>query len=316
MASARVHLASADLKSARLVLSDAQRQSNRDPQRTIAVARLYQRAFAPELAIGVLEQLIAARPDVVGARLELAALLGRHNRFAEAQRQIDTVLEASPDNPSAMLLRGDIRMAQRKPAVAAGIYSRVLEIEPRPEVVVALARAKLAAGRDDEALRALEAWHAAHPQDVAVAAVLADHLRNRGDLERARMLYEELAQLLPDNAVIQNNLANLLLGSDFEGALIAAQRAYAIAPENPSVLDTLGWILVQVGELESGLARLREALARDQDSALIRFHLGIALQEYGSGQAARNQLERALELGLPVSQREQAESRLVLLPAS
>ena len=61
---------------------------------------------------------------------------------------------------------------------------------------------------------------------------------------------------------------------------------------------------------------VREALARDQDSALIRFHLGIALQEYGSGQAARNQLERALELGLPVSQREQAESRLVLLPAS
>ena len=315
MASARVHLANADAESARHVLSDAQRQSNRDPQRTIAVARLYQRAFAPELAIGVLEQLLAARPDAVEARLELATLLGRRNRLAEAERQIDTVLEGSPGNPNAMVLRGDIRMAQGQPTVAAGVYSRVMEIDARPEVVVALARAQFAAGRDDDALRVLETWHADHPQDVSVATVLADHLRSRGDLERARALYEQLAKQLPDNAIIQNNLANLLLKSDFESALVAAQSAYASAPENPSVLDTLGWILVQVGELESGLARLREALAREQNSALIRFHLGIALQEYGSDQAARAQLERALELGLPGSQRQQAESRLVLLQA-
>ena len=79
------------------------------------------------------------------------------------------------------------------------------------------------------------------------------------------------------------------------------------------MLDTFGWVLVQAGELESGLARLREALARNQDSALIRFHLGIALHEYGNHQAARPQLELALKLGLPALQREQAEGRLLVL---
>jgi Flp pilus assembly protein TadD len=48
--------------------------------------------------------------------------------------------------------------------------------------------------------------------------------------------------------------------------------------------------------LEKGLAFLREAVARRGGSAVIRYHLGVALQEYGSRAEARRQLAQALAM--------------------
>ena len=42
-------------------------------------------------------------------------------------------------------------------------------------------------------------------------------------------------------------------------ALATAERALAAAPDNPAVMDTVGWILVEKGDLDKALPLLREA---------------------------------------------------------
>jgi hypothetical protein len=51
-----------------------------------------------------------------------------------------------------------------------------------------------------------------------------------------------------------------------------------------------------VGELNEGLSLLREAVARNGQSATIRYHLGVALEEFGSLSESKRELTRALRL--------------------
>jgi tetratricopeptide (TPR) repeat protein len=87
-------------------------------------------------------------------------------------------------------------------------------------------------------------------------------------------------------------------------------KAYELAPENAEVLDTLGWILVQLGDLGRGLSYLREAAVRDSRSATTRYHLSVALEEYGNREAAIRELKNALALEKDFPERDNAIQRL------
>ena len=80
-----------------------------------------------------------------------------------------------------------------------------------------------------------------------------------------------------------------------------ARKAYGLAPENGSVVDTLGWILVQKGELEDGIDFLRKAVDLSSDSSEIRYHLAAGLAKNGVNEEARHILDEVLggEEGFP-----------------
>jgi Flp pilus assembly protein TadD len=73
-----------------------------------------------------------------------------------------------------------------------------------------------------------------------------------------------------------------------------AERALKLVPNNPVYGDTLGWILVSKGEVESGLRYLREARLRSPDNVEIRFHLAFALAKIGRKEEAREELSAVL----------------------
>ncbi|MBN8763268.1 MAG: tetratricopeptide repeat protein [Thiobacillus sp.] len=62
------------------------------------------------------------------------------------------------------------------------------------------------------------------------------------------------------------------------GALAVAERAYQLAPSDANVADTLGWALVEAGQVEKGLRYLREAQVRSPENPEIRDHLTEALK--------------------------------------
>lgn len=81
----------------------------------------------------------------------------------------------------------------------------------------------------------------------------------------------------PKDARAHNNLANVLLQQGDPAALRHAEQARALAPSQPEVNDTLGWVLVQQGQVEKGLRYLREAALRAPDDPGIRAHVDQAL---------------------------------------
>ena len=76
-----------------------------------------------------------------------------------------------------------------------------------------------------------------------------------------------------------------------------AERAHELAPGRTEVTDTLGWLLVQNGEVSRGLVLLQEAAVKAPHIPDIRYHMVVALDKVGRRDEARKELDRLLKTG-------------------
>jgi Flp pilus assembly protein TadD len=120
-------------------------------------------------------------------------------------------------------------------------------------------------------------WRDGHPQSSLAAHALGEAWLALKDATRARAVYTELVRVDPKDARAHNNLAHVLLQLGDPAALTHAEKARALAPNQPQVNDTLGWVLVQQGQLEKGLRYLREAALRAPEDKGIQSHLNETL---------------------------------------
>ena len=74
-------------------------------------------------------------------------------------------------------------------------------------------------------------------------------------------------------------------------ALEFAENAYRLAPNYPPILDTLGWLLVQKGDLTRGQELLRKAADLSPSNVEIRIHVAQAHAKAGRRDEARKELE-------------------------
>jgi Flp pilus assembly protein TadD len=108
-----------------------------------------------------------------------------------------------------------------------------------------------------------------------------------------------------DDPATLNNYASLLQKVNDPQAQAYAEQALKLEPNNPDYADTLGWILVQKGEIEPGLRYLREARLRSPQNGGIRFHLAFALAKAARDSEARDELTAALSGSHRVAHSEQ-----------
>ena len=307
---ARTQLAGGEPTDAAITLEAVSRLAGEDVDRLVHTAKLQVLANAFGDAIWSLSKAREYSPADSAVQIELATVLFRQGNHAAAHELAQNIVDSEPHNVRGLALLGDIELATRQTDMAIGLYQRAREIADTPQLAVSLHRAMMRGGKSRQALKLLTDWHAAHPGVPAVMKVLAAHLVSAGDEEQALALHEQLVEIVPQDPLAWNNLANLLSKRDTERALKAAIKAHDLAPDSPVVLDTLGWTLVQLGELDKGLAHLREALSRNGRSPTIRYHVAVALQEYGNLNGARMELQQALQLSTDFPERALAEARL------
>ncbi|MGB5896244.1 MAG: tetratricopeptide repeat protein, partial [Ignavibacteriaceae bacterium] len=82
---------------------------------------------------------------------------------------------------------------------------------------------------------------------------------------------------------------------------------YVFRSEEPAVLDTLGWIYYQMGDVNPALDLIEKALAGDPENPALNYHMGMVLYKTGRTDEAREKLGRALEGGESFPWREEAE---------
>ena len=115
---------------------------------------------------------------------------------------------------------------------------------------------------------------------------------NESELLFARVLYhdsqgdqtgseEDLRQIIrmqPDDSRALNHLGYMLADQTtrYEEALELAERAIAISPEDPAIIDTLGWAQYKMGHYEEALENLRRAFAVFPDHE-VASHVGEVL---------------------------------------
>lgn len=111
----------------------------------------------------------------------------------------------------------------------------------------------------------------------------------------AKASYEAALKLAPDQPMVLNNLAFLLvdkMGNPGE-ALPYAERARRLSPNNPNVLDTCGWTLAKNGRLGEALGVLFRASEAEKDNVSISYHIGMVYMQRGETDEARRWLTAA-----------------------
>ena len=181
---------------------------------------------------------------------------------------------------------------------AAGIYARILEVEPdHPMSLFHLGVICETGGDSDGAADLLSRALAAKP-DLADARFSLGVVRERqGRLGEAKAAFEAVVAIAPYHFKAQFNLglARQRL-RDADGALAAYRDAIAIAPDHAEAHFLLGTTLETLGETASATASYRAAAALDPGDVRARLYLGNALQLLGELDGAGEAYRAALAI--------------------
>ena len=210
----------------------------------------------------------------------------------------------NPGLTQQQLLIGQIYEELDQPEMAAQAYA-VIPPDDTFGMAAAMGRAQTLESMDraDEAIEALIRLSEDYAQSVAVFQVLGDFLRRASRHEEAITAYDRAVALLEEQAREADWRLWFARGVSHERsgqwpeAEADFRRALQIEPDQPTVLNYLGYSLVERQEnLEEALEMIERAVAGDPDSGYIIDSLAWALFRLGRYDEALEPMERAVEL--------------------
>jgi Tfp pilus assembly protein PilF len=255
--------------------------------------------------------------DFAPPRMMLAQIMAGQGRYDEAASMFEAAaLDPAQATPARIWLaqlqslRGEDGQAEE--------MLRALWLDNGEEIAArALAETLSAAERWAEAeaiLNGLIEARAAAGQapDWALLYGRAVARDRSGDWPGAEADFRAAIELNPDEASLLNYLGYTLVdrGENLEEGLDLIQRAIALQPRSGYIIDSLGWAYYRLGDFEDAVINLERAVALDPGAADINDHLGDAYWRVGRHLEARFQWRRALTLEPEDELRRQAEGKL------
>jgi tetratricopeptide (TPR) repeat protein len=79
-------------------------------------------------------------------------------------------------------------------------------------------------------------------------------------------------------------------------ALDFARTAMGKLPNDPHVIDTMGWVYYKKGLYDSAIGQFSDSLAKIPQNASVNYHLGMAYYKKGDPGQAQTYLEKALSI--------------------
>ena len=143
-------------------------------------------------------------------------------------------------------------------------------------------------GRGAEAVAVYDRGMNALPDDARLLYARALLNADLNHVDAAVRDLRHLIQLQPDNADALNALGYTLADSTGHRAeaLALIEKALALKPGEPAIIDSLGWVQYRLGHLDEALTHLRAAYAKQPDPE-IAAHLGEVLWVSGQKAEAR-----------------------------
>ncbi len=247
-------------------------------------------------------------------------------------------LRLRPGFTPALLLAADALADERQFDAALAMLGQIPANDPLAGMV-GLRRATLLdrLGRTDEAIIAFAAVAAAYPGASQPHARLGDMLRSRQRWAEAAAAYDQAIErvaaptpghwplfyargiareragrwpdaeadfrraleLTPDQPYVLNYLGYTWVerGENLADARRMLERAVALRPQDGNIADSLGWALYKMGDMTGAIRWLERAVELEPRNSVVNDHLGDAYWTAGRQREAQFQWRRALALG-------------------
>ncbi len=279
--------------------------------------------------------VITAQDGVAEVFFTVAQLLsGDRNRtlpllMTQSARGID------PTHTDAALLAGELMAEDGQHALAASTLASVPEDDPNYiEAQMGRANALEELGQSEEAIGTLTALVEARPELASLQAAYGDILRRNERFEEAIAAYSAVLDLVdadlprywfihyaraicyhqlddwppaeadfrralelnPEQPNVLNYLGYSLVEQrrNFDEALDMIQRAVAARPESGFIVDSLGWVYYRLGRFDDAVAPMERAVELEPNDWILNDHLGDVYWMVGRHREAEFQWHRAL----------------------
>jgi tetratricopeptide (TPR) repeat protein len=208
-----------------------------------------------------------------------------------------------PDHIEAVLYAGNILLEGRQYAMATDTFAAIPENSRHyPEAQMGLADALAEQNRTHEAIAVLRAVTQAHPELATIQAALGDMLRRDEQCAEAIDAYTAALDLVDTDQprywfVFYTRAICYHEQDNWDPAEADFRRALELSPDQPNVLNYLGYSLVeQRRSLDEALGMIERAVAARPDSGYIVDSLGWVYYRLGRYDEAVAPMERAVEL--------------------
>ena len=186
------------------------------------------------------------------------------NEPQEAIASLRAALEQAPNFSSAHQKLADLLSSQNKPSQSAAHYVKAYSMQPNPMLLYR-------AGKNYEKVDKVK----------KTEEIYTRLIQNHPSLYLG---YAQLAWLYADK------------GTKLEKGLELAQEAKQLQPDNPIILDTIGWLNYKMDRIEQASRILRQAVSINDQIPSILYHLAIVQFETGNETESKKNLEKALAI--------------------
>ena len=199
------------------------------------------------------------------AQRDLTELLIKENRYPEAHQRLQRFRYTSPEYNQQLL------------SLEAGVL--------------------IDENYEEEALTLLSSALAAFPDNLQLLYLRSVISTNRNDLALMEQDLRQMISLNPDSPIAYNSLGYILADRTdrIEEAYELILKAVELAPSDPAIMDSLGWVQYRLGLYEEAKKSLENAFELFPDHE-VAAHLGEVLWVMGEKRAANRVWQNALEL--------------------
>lgn len=305
-------------------------ESPDDAELKLLKAQLHMDAGESEQALAVFDELLEQAPDRRDV-LFAAAVVAIESEDLDAARSYLQSLQRLGERPDDVsFLLGQVEEFSGDSEAALKHYEEV-QGQNRTNAQVRMAYLYAEAGSVARGRELLQQLRDLYPQQGPTFALIeGELLRDQGLKDEALQVYSSALEQWPDNAdllyaramlavsmdqiaQLERDLRLILVGNPdhvdalnalgytladrterFDAAQAFIERALQLRPDDPAILDSMGWVLYRKGQSERAEPYLRRALEQGFD-AEIAAHLGEVLWSLGRRDEAKEVWQHALD---------------------
>jgi tetratricopeptide (TPR) repeat protein len=252
-----------------------------------------QQAAAP---VGLVQIARYVNPQNSGTTALLALLLSRQDRDDEALALLRSVRSDDPliaqvRDVQTRILTENKKLDEAYRVAATAAAARDAEPTDYSRLGDVLQAMKRPAAAADAYGRAIALAQAQNQRSELWTLMLlrANALEDANRWPEARQMLQQALAIAPDQPLLLNFMGygQLERGENMESAEAMIRKASELAPDDASITDSLGWAEFKRGKVDQAIETLQRAAEKDADQAEIQEHLGDALYKSGRRYEAR-----------------------------